>query len=158
MTDIAAWLDDAITAREQLAQAVEQPADWHQGSDDDEWESLALVCMWPPEFHTPYEQDKHWRGLTAHDEQLAAHIAANDPASVLRRCAADRKLIADLQAERHHVNDGDCWYTCSAATEERDGDKTCDDKRFGDPCDCGRDERVQRRLQLLAEGYGWMAR
>lgn len=87
----------------------------------------------------------------------AAWLLAPDitPEAVLRRCDADRKLIADITAERHLVIDGDCWYTCAAATEERDGGETCDDTRLGEPCDCGRDAQVQRRLRILAEGYGW---
>lgn len=138
MTDFAAWLDTAITTREQLAQAVAYPADWHQGSDDDEWESPELVCMWPPEFHTPYEQDKHWRGLTAHDEQLAAHIAANDPAAVLRRCAADRKLL-ELHGGRAHA--------CPVIDTDGDLDERANLY----------DHEVCPVVQLLAEGYGWTA-
>ncbi|MGW4075995.1 hypothetical protein ACWELB_21200 [Streptomyces asiaticus] len=76
-----------------------------------------------------------------------------NPEAVLRHCAADRKLIADITADQHLVVD-DCWYTCAAATEERDGGETCDDTRLGEPCDCGRDARVQRRLRIIAEGYG----
>jgi hypothetical protein len=86
---------------------------------------------------------------------LTGHIQNNSPAAVLRRIAAERKLIADLLAERHFVNDGDCWYTCRAATEERDGGENCNDTERGKPCDCGRDTRVNRRLRLLAEGWGW---
>jgi hypothetical protein len=86
---------------------------------------------------------------------LIPHMALHDPAAVLRRIAAERKLIADLLAERHFVNDGDCWYTCRAATEERDGGENCNDTERGKPCDCGRDTRVNRRLRLLAEGWGW---
>ncbi|MCQ8831741.1 DUF6221 family protein [Streptomyces malaysiensis] len=82
------------------------------------------------------------------------HITLNDPASVLRRCAADRKLIGDVVAERHILVE-DCWYTCAAATEERDGGENCDDERRGGACDCGRDARVERRLRIVAEGYGW---
>lgn len=86
--------------------------------------------------------------------QDARHIVRHDPASVLRRIAADRKLLADLLAECHRVNEEDPWYTCPAATEERDGGECMDEDRKG-PCDCGRDARVQRRVRLLVEGYGW---
>lgn len=84
-------------------------------------------------------------------------IQANNPAAVLRRVKADRALLADLLAERHLVVDGDWWFTCAAATEERDGGENCDDDRRGGSCDCGRDTRVERRVRLLAEGYGWVA-
>lgn len=83
----------------------------------------------------------------------ARHIARHDPARVLADVAAKRALLADFLAERHYVNDGDCWYTCAAATEERDGGEVCDDSRLGGSCDCGRDERLQRRLHLLALPY-----
>ena len=82
--------------------------------------------------------------------ETAAHIAFHDPARVLAECAAMRLLIADLNSERHEVVDQDCWYTCSAATEERDGGETCDDSRRHGECDCGRDTRVSRRLGILA--------
>lgn len=85
----------------------------------------------------------------------ARHIARHDPAAVLRRIKAERELLDDLLAERHEVVEGDCWYTCAAATEEHDGGETCDDTRRGKPCDCGRDARVERRIRLIAEGWGW---
>jgi hypothetical protein len=86
---------------------------------------------------------------------LIPHMARHDPAAVLRRIAADRELLADLLAERHLVNDDDCWYTCRAGTEEHDGGESCNDSERGKPCDCGRDNRVERRIRLLAEGWGW---
>lgn len=77
---------------------------------------------------------------------------AADP-DVLADLDAKLALIDDLLAERHEVVDGDCWYTCAAATEERDGGETCDDGRRGGPCDCGRDARVNRRLAILAQPF-----
>ncbi len=81
------------------------------------------------------------------------HIARHDPARVLAECEAKRTLVADLISEKHEVVDGDCWYTCAAATEGRDGGETCDDARSGGHCDCGRDARVNRRLSILASIY-----
>jgi hypothetical protein len=52
-----------------------------------------MVLMWPPEFHTPYEQDKHWRGLTADPAGLAEHIARHDPARVLAEVEAKRQIM-----------------------------------------------------------------
>ena len=92
---------------------------------------------------------------SAMSDGLAAHFTSHDPARVLRRIKADRELLADFLAERHHVNDGDCWYTCRAATEERDGGETCNDDERGKPCDCGRDARVERRVRNMAQGWGW---
>ena len=91
-------LADFITARlneiERIARAVRVPHEWHQGpGDDPEWTDEEMVCMWPPEFHTPYERDKHWRGLTVEGSELAAHIAEHDPASVLAEVEAKRQQL-----------------------------------------------------------------
>jgi hypothetical protein len=89
---------------------------------------------------------------------MAEHVAAHDPDAVLRHIAADRALLADLKEERHEVVDGDCWYTCLAATEERDGGTSCRENGSADRrCDCGRDARVERRVRTIAEGWGWKA-
>jgi hypothetical protein len=77
------------------------------------------------------------------------HAARHDPARVLAQCAAMRKIVEDLTAERHEVVE-DCWYTCAGATEEHDGGECCDENRRGTGCDCGRDTRVNRRLGILA--------
>jgi hypothetical protein len=60
----------------------------------------------------------------------AAHIARWYPARVLAECQAKRQLVERITARRHTVID-DCWYTCAAATEERDGGECCDDSRLG---------------------------
>lgn len=82
----------------------------------------------------------------------ALHIAAHDPARTLLEIEAKRQLLADALAEKHVVVE-DCWYTCPAATEERDGGETCNDADSDKPCNCGRDARVERRLRLLAMSY-----
>jgi hypothetical protein len=87
------------------------------------------------------------------DSQITRHIVRNDPASTLARVAAHRAILADILAEKHFVLEDDCWYTCRAATEERDGGETCNDEERGKACDCGRDARVLRRVRLLAAGY-----
>lgn len=61
-------------------------------------------------------------------------------------------LVEDILAEPHEVVE-DPWYTCSAATEEHDGGRCCDQNRRGKPCDCGRDARVNRRLAILAQPF-----
>jgi hypothetical protein len=101
--------------------------------------------------------DGSYEGGGVCSEVAAVHIALHDPDAVLRRVAADRALLADLVAERHEVVDGDCWYTCLAATEERDGGKSCREDATAEDgrCDCGRDARVERRVRLMAEGWGW---
>jgi hypothetical protein len=149
VSDVVAWLRAELDRVEQTAQAttVYQPYDeWTPvGVDEDRdtarscWE-VALIAR--PAVRSPSARS------------LMEHIAAHDPAAVLRRVAADRRLLDDLLNERHEVVEDD-WYTCPAATVERDGGECCDENRIGDPCNCGRDERAKRRVRLLAEGYGW---
>ncbi|MEU8829364.1 DUF6221 family protein [Streptomyces sp900116325] len=95
MTDtLVQFLRARLDDDERTARGTTMPLDWHQGpGDDPEWTSAEMVLMWPPEFHTPYEQDKHWRGLTAEPAGLAAHIARHDPARVLAEVEAKRQLV-----------------------------------------------------------------
>lgn len=81
------------------------------------------------------------------------HIVRQSPLVTLARCDADEMMIGEILAERHEVNEQDCWYTCAVATEERDGGDTCRPRaERPDVCDCGRDRRVGRRLCILAYG------
>lgn len=100
MDELVQWLGEQLAADERIARAVRVPHDWHQGpgDDDPEWVGDEMVLMWPPEFHTPYEQDKHWRGLTMEGSELAAHIAEHDPARVLREIDAKRELLRRYEA------------------------------------------------------------
>lgn len=91
--------------------------------------------------------------FNTNDRTIANHIVRHRPAAALKRVTATRALLADILAERHHVNDGDCWYTCRAAIEDRDGGITCDDDERGKTCNCGRNERIQRRIRILTEGW-----
>ena len=94
MNDLVQWLRAQLDEDERIARAVRVPPAWHQGpGDDPEWTNDEMVCMWPPEFHTPYERDKHWRGLTVEGPELAAHIAKHDPARVLREIDAKRQIV-----------------------------------------------------------------
>ena len=51
--------------------------------------------------------------------------------------AAVRELLEPFR-RKHFVLDEDCWYTCPAATDERDGGHTCNDWPAG-VCNCGAD-------------------
>lgn len=81
----------------------------------------------------------------------------NDPGTpghhlrVLAEVDAKRRLLDRALAKQHTVCE-DGWYTCGAATEERDGGECCDEGRIG-PCDCGRDAEVDAVLGLLALPY-----
>ena len=115
---------------------------WHQGTH--------AVPGW--------DQDMVYTGKPAdpidicqaiHGELVAAHIVRQDPAATLARAEALRALVADIQAEKHEVVEGDNWYTCAVATDERDGGTTSRDDP-PDVCDCGRDLRVEQLLRLTA--------
>lgn len=108
-------------------------------------------------------RSRKWRLVTPLDDQEAgdawwlnppelAHADRHDPARVLAEVDAKRRILDDILAETHLVIEEDCWFTCGAATEERDGGHTCSEGK-GDRCDCGRDARVERRLRLLALLY-----
>ncbi len=151
-TDPPAWVRAEMDAAEEVALAATK-GPWRATHREDGTHHVFAAsdrkvhrdggypADWPPEVVNPAAD--------------ADHIARHDPAAVLRRIAADRALLDDLLAERHYVNDGDCWYTCRAATEERDGGENCNDEERGKPCDCGRDTRIHRYVRHLAEGWGW---
>lgn len=145
MTDsdrLLAWLRetlDAAQADAEAATAATGGPHWH-GSDSGLYSNDAANQP------GPFLADAY--GYT--DPRLVAHITRHDPAAVLRRITADRRMLDDLLAEKHHVVD-DPAYTCPAATPERDGGHNYQQG----PCDCGRDGRVKRRLRLIAEAWGW---
>jgi len=97
--DLLAWLETAITEREDAArlatQGVWRTHDTHLDLGGHtatvlvgERNDTELLAWLPTMSHAPWDEARNaWNN--------AEHIAANDPASVLRRCAADRKLIAD---------------------------------------------------------------
>lgn len=158
--DILAWLDRAITAREETAQrATQKPWRIHDTHLDHGGHTATVLAgkrndtellAWLPTMSHQYwdETRNAWNN--------AEHIAANDPESVLRRCAADRKLIEAVLADTHFVSNDDEHFTCLAATVEHDGGEHANRHRQpAAECDCGRDERVARYLSVLAEGYGW---
>lgn len=106
MDDLIEFLRARLDEDEADVKALTVPHDWHTGpGDDPQWTDEELVCMWPPEFHTPYEQDKHWRGLTVSGPELAAYIARHDPAHALREIEAKRQQIAHYQRVAAHAED-----------------------------------------------------
>jgi len=91
-----------------------------------------------------------------------AQNARNDPAHVLRRVAATRSLVAAILAEPHDWNPLDEYYSCSQARENTGtvglevgppGSGCSDPDRAGQPCDCGRDQRVERLLSIIASEW-----
>jgi len=136
--DLLAWLETAITEREDAArlatQGVWRTHDTHLDLGGHtatvlvgERNDTELLAWLPTMSHAPWDEARNaWNN--------AEHIAANDPASVLRRCAADRKLL-ELHAQDSLPNgiDLDECRTCGGANEPW-------------PCPT---------LLTLAEGYGW---
>ncbi|MEZ7005633.1 DUF6221 family protein [Streptomyces sp. AD55] len=123
--DILAWLETAITAREEAARSV--------GYDQIE----AVDYLWGTK-HLLLRRGVGVKASTELDAALADHIALRDPSSVLRRCAADRKLL-DLHGGRGHG--------CPAHDYDGDLDEFA---RFYNHETCP-------VVQHLADSYGWTA-
>ncbi|MFD9443450.1 DUF6221 family protein [Streptomyces sp. NPDC060001] len=95
----------------------------------------------------------HLDGDALHEDEVA-HIALNDPESVLRRCAADRKLLGLHQPVPDHgrYSGPECPAECAGEHDEHDGVLVCVSCRdyAGDcleaPCST---------VVVIAEGYGW---
>ena len=122
-----------------------------------------------------YQQDMEIRGHNRHYAgggpgilvvrhtwpQEAAHIIRHDPARVHRDVRAMRDLLAAILAEPHDWNPSDEYYSCSQAVRNDPdpsvflarGSGCSDPDRAGQPCDCGRDARVERLLRILAGVY-----
>ncbi|WP_030168905.1 DUF6221 family protein [Streptomyces sp. NRRL S-813] len=75
--------------------------------------------------------------------RLTPHIARHDPARVLAEVEAKRDLLEAL------INEGHAALRPGGSTEVYCGA----DYGTGDPCDCGRNERLSRYLRLLAKPY-----
>ena len=137
MEDLARWLGEQLDEDERIARAAteRQPYDeWDAVGDDREGDVAR----------------KHWSVVKiARMEQipaardLAVHIASHDPVRVLREIDAKRHLLKALLSEGHAAlrPGGSTEIYCGA------------DYEAGDPCDCGRDERVASYLRLLAAVY-----
>lgn len=122
--DLLAWLDAAIGLREEKARRLGgkpfEVKDYGGG----------LVLF---------------EGVELHEDEIA-HIMLHDPASVLRRCAADRKLLALHDTPGNVFPDG----------------AYLDDNRWCVGCGYGNDAEPLTpdvndcpTLVALAEGYGW---
>src|ERR1044072_3610807 len=133
--DLLAWLENAITRSETVAHSAAHAVGGPSGdgserdvsareSGDTVADGVTYGDMWEPM-----------------KQEACDHIALNDPASVLRRCAADRKLIAAHPITRDVISvqpDGTHGFGCSVCHHEDlmvAGDGWCD------------------TLLALAEGY-----
>jgi hypothetical protein len=101
-------------------------------TERDDLNRTELVAWLPTWSHEPWDERRNvWNN--------AAHVARNDPATVLARVARDRRLLDLLLAEKHERLLSGFLLGCPALN--------------GAPCQCGRDTRVAAYLGLLAEGY-----
>ena len=85
---ILVWLDDAIRERERTARNTES-----EGGQS--WREDPFVYGVRDQANVMVVRSREDRAASI------VHIALNDPASVLRRCAADRKLL-ELHARNMH--------------------------------------------------------
>jgi hypothetical protein len=148
--DLLARVSAAIEKRERVAQAVkDNSAPW-----DGQWRADGTRAV---------RTYNGWVLLYGREGQpladgLVKFIADNDPASVLRGCAADRKLIAEVQSWKHFYLDEDNWFSCGLAVDSNEpdgepGSGCANDTKAGDHCDCGLEARQLRILRPLAERY-----
>jgi len=121
MPDLHGWITQQIDRRENLAERAA-----HYGRRD-----------WPQPATAVVDVGDSWP-ITTEAGPIAEHISDNDPATVLRRCAADRKVLAV------HAPAGGTWnpYACDGCGI---------DSEYGHEVlhtnDC-------ETLLALAEGYG----
>jgi hypothetical protein len=96
MPDLHGWITQQIDRVEETARAVED----HSAPWDGQWIADGSDAARTYNGHVLFYG--HNYPLKA---GLVAHVVAHDPAAVLRRCAADRKILA-----RHRLNPDAIWY------------------------------------------------
>ncbi len=118
--DLAAWLTQIWDEQEALAN------DANVKQDDPVWWVSRVAMSWPQSYTVRSKQDNRPIARVedvAGDEDtditgildggsVAEHIAANDPASVLARIAADRQILARCCRMIEHAKRPDregCW-------------------------------------------------
>lgn len=151
---ILAYLEHAIAAREEAAQASVEQATVHLAGA-----APSLVGIWHvvdrPATGTFVATSDQWGRIAevvpTYGGAHADHVALNDPQSVLRRCAADRKLVAlhAVVPDHGRFTEGECPPDC-------DGEHTTPPVCFS--CRTYAGDPVQApcaTLRVVAEGYGW---
>ncbi|MEU8682896.1 DUF6221 family protein [Streptomyces sp. NPDC048611] len=148
--DLPAWLDRAISKREEAARSAQatDPAPWTADTstsptrDHNIEDGSGLLVAANGEALWDYEG----ASVLCMTAAASIHIALHDPEAVLRRCAADRKLLALHNVPAEVFPEG--WYL--------DDNRWCVNCGFGnagepivdDINDCP-------TLNALAEGYGF---
>ena len=90
--DLLAWLSTAMDAAQRDAEAA-TPGPWDPEGDDPTDDIVFTICETPD---LVGDVVAYTRGQK-HQVPNMVHIARHDPAAVLRRIAADRKLIAECE-------------------------------------------------------------
>jgi hypothetical protein len=144
VTDLVEWLETAIGEAERVALAASY---WPDDPECADWPNAFQHSSWRRQFIDEREMSNGVitdEGARRHsvavvqaigDSQmpvyLSRHIALNDPDAVLRRCAADRKLIAEVRRAE--------WTS----------------KNTGDPAAVAVEIGLRSALKIVAEGYGY---
>lgn len=84
-------------------------------------------------------------------KEIAAHIAAHDPARVLREVEAKRAIVA-ANLPSHKYNGDDTWYSCDLLDDDGDVLAAEDVREFGLECTCG-GAHPNRTLRAIASVY-----
>jgi len=131
MPDLHGWITQQINKTQRIAEAA-------RGQGEGRWNHETG-------YHSGRVVDERGETVVYDEgaplEEEAAHIALNDPATVLRRCTADRKILDEHKPYGGNYLDR---YACTGCGEYRD------DWVIDHTNDCP-------TLQALAEGYGLTA-
>jgi hypothetical protein len=149
--DILAWTDHAISAHEAAATAAATAhgGRWVQGFPE-QHKDPAMHYGWDADM-VHLSQDNPHIAYQCLSDEIAALTVLHDPESVLRRCAADRKLLDLHQAVTDHgrYSGSQCPAECAG---QHKGPLVCASCRdyAGDSVEAPCSTAV-----LIAEGYGW---
>lgn len=160
IAETAAFIEQCLAADEATAElAGPARVAWLTlRNDDGSMRYTTVAAGVNGEFDEPWCADGH------EIENPASVRVVYDPARSRRRVRATRELVAEILAERHEYVPGDEYYSCSQAAagvyllnpppeDLVPGSGCADDDRAGKPCDCGRDQRVARRLDIIASEW-----
>lgn len=148
MPDLHGWITQQIDDREQLAELISPggfaPDEWRiEPSRSGRWVEIVAYSrtnIEPPEAASREQAV----ALTQTDRNEHLLIAMHDPAAVLRRCAADRKILAEHKPQPDGTGFPD---SLQCGTCSRDGG---DGYQYLVPYPCP-------TVMALAEAYGWEA-
>ncbi|WP_448333522.1 DUF6221 family protein [Streptomyces sp. DSM 41534] len=128
--DILAWTNAAISRREDAARHAARVygPKWVRPVDTD----VVRVST-----------DSNGIWFQCLSEEIAEHVIYNSPEVVLRRCAADRKIL-----ELHSPDNGDCSACAEPEQYSEDSEGAGEWTRSAVPFPCD-------TVRALAEGYGW---